>query len=73
MIESDRLLLAVEITYLAAAHIDEAESKSRRPLIDQIEIDELRQKSLQRIDGIKRGALDADLGLDAHASAGLGR
>lgn len=43
VIETDHLLLAVEIAYLAAAYADEAKRESRHSGVDQVEINELRQ------------------------------
>ena len=64
VLKTDGLCFAVEITHLAASHADKPKRESRLSAIDEIEINEVRQQLLERIDAIQPGPLDANFGLD---------
>jgi hypothetical protein len=59
------VLLTVEIPYLAGLHGRKSKRKSRPIGIDEIEINNGGQQSLERLDQIHRGPLDADFGINA--------
>jgi hypothetical protein len=46
--DAERAIAAVEITHLAGADMGGADRQARRALIDQIEVDQLDQRPLQR-------------------------
>ena len=64
MFETDSLFPAIEIAYLAISNANKPECKSGFSRIDEIEINQARQKFLERIDGIQRCLLEADLGIN---------
>jgi hypothetical protein len=71
VLKTDRLCFAVEIAHLAASHADEPEREPRLSAIDEVEINEVRQQLLERIDAIQAGPLDADFGLDSPGDRGV--
>ena len=65
MVKTDLLVLGVEIAHVSRAHGHKSEREARPSGIHQLEIDQRRQKLLQRIDVIQGGALDPERGIDA--------
>src|SRR5215470_8251396 len=63
MVEADLYVPGVEISHLAAEHVDDTEGKSGLSGIHAFEVDNARQQLLERIYGIQRCLLDADLRL----------